>query len=575
MDEKTIEKSLRKLTIIFITVCLALIEVSLLFFHILDQREDREIRNNVKPVLVTCEDRASFYSMTRNKGALEKCGNIYLADGQKKSVYFPGKFGNMYRVFLTAKKQNREPSHITGIILLEILLLSMLYLFIGYRIVRKNNRELLKISYTDTLTGAGNMADFSHKLEALLQTEADFSVLAINVRKFKFINEIFGDIMANNFLCDIKKVLEKAVKENEFFCRETADKFYVCMRTTDKEEIRQRFTTIRNAVQKKFHWYHSEYQITLYAGVVTSDDIERRQLKKEEVMTHVMFALNRARNGQPGELWFYNTELHQVEILRNYVESHMEQALKDGEFKLFLQPQKKLKEGKLGGAEALVRWITPDGNMIYPDQFIPVFEKNRFCSELDFYMVEQVCRQIREWMDTGKEVIPVAVNQSKLVFYKEDYVNRLIKIIKKYEVPAELITLEILESILLGEAKELNARIIELKAKGFKISMDDFGSGYSSLNTLGSLDIDELKLDRVFLLRMTGERREKQEIIMEQIINLARKMDIITVAEGVETREQEEFIIKAGCDYGQGYYYSRPVSAQEFTDNILGNEIKR
>ena len=253
----------------------------------------------------------------------------------------------------------------------------------------------------------------------------------------------------------------------------------------------------------------------------------------------------------------------------------MEQALKDGEFKLFLQPQKNLKEGKLGGAEALVRWITPDGNMIYPDQFIPVFEKNRFCSELDFYMVEQVCRQIREWMDTGKEVIPVAVNQSKLVFYKKDYVNRLIKIIKKYEVPAELITLEILESILLGEAKELNARIIELKAKGFKISMDDFGSGYSSLNTLGSLDIDELKLDRVFLLRMTGERREKQEIIMEQIINLARKMDIITVAEGVETREQEEFIIKAGCDYGQGYYYSRPVSAQEFTDNILGNEIRR
>lgn len=577
--------------------------------------------NEVRGSMVAYDNSVSFFDILAGKSVTGKYGNVYLVNNQGKIVWSPGNgqakisfdgnekenlkkalqnreklfftinvdeekyraymepvsFENMYLVLLSAEEQSREPLYqnvwLTRAILLVILLLSMLYLFIGYRIVRKNNLDLLKVSYTDTLTGAGNMADFSRKLESVLQSEADFSVLAINIRKFKFINEIFGDIMANEFLCDIKEILEKNMTEKEFFCRETADKFYLCLNTKDREIIKQRFTAITEEVQKRFHWYHREYQITLYAGVVTSDELERTHLKKEEVMTHVMFALNRARNAQPDGLRFYDGELHQSEILRNYVESHMAQALKEGEFKLFLQPQKKLNEGILGGAEALVRWVIPEGKIIYPDQFIPVFEKNGFCSELDFYMVEQICRQIREWIDTGKEVIPVAVNQSKLAFYKENYVKRLNDIVEKYQISPELITLEILESILLGEAKELNERIIELKQKGFKISMDDFGSGYSSLNTLSSLDIDELKLDRVFLLKMSEERKEKQQIIMEQIVNLARKMNIITVAEGVETQEQEAFIIEAGCDYGQGYYYSRPVSAQEFTENILGKKI--
>ncbi len=602
MDEKTMEKFLRKLTIIFVTICLVLMAVNWCFSHMLNRIADRELNKKMAVEMTgyqmelkrESDTNLRILSAVANFVTSEEtiCENRFVKslceeckqNGFEKISYFDvdvwgicvGKNGQVEKN-LQADEQSREPLYqnvwFTRTILLVILLLSMLYLFIGYRIVRKNNLDLLKISYTDTLTGAGNMADFSRKLESVLQSEADFSVLAINIRNFKFINEIFGDIMANEFLCDIKEILEKNMTEKEFFCRETADKFYLCLNTKDREIIKQRFTAITEEVQKKFHWYHREYQITLYAGVVTSDELERTHLKKEEVMTHVMFALNRARNAQPDGLRFYDGELHQSEILRNYVESHMAQALKEGEFKLFLQPQKKLNEGILGGAEALVRWVIPEGKIIYPDQFIPVFEKNGFCSELDFYMVEQVCRQIREWIDTGKEVIPVAINQSKLAFYKEDYVKRLSDIVEKYQISPELITLEILESILLGEAKELNERIIELKQKGFKISMDDFGSGYSSLNTLSSLDIDELKLDRVFLLKMSGERKEKQQIIMEQIVNLARKMNIITVAEGVETQEQEAFIIEAGCDYGQGYYYSRPVSAQEFTENILGKKI--
>lgn len=331
MDEKTMEKFLRKLTIIFVTICLVLMAVNWCFSHMLNRIADRELNKKMAVEMTGYQMELKRESDT-NLRILSAVANFVTSE----ETICENRF---VKSLCEECKQN---VWFTRTILLVILLLSMLYLFIGYRIVRKNNLDLLKISYTDTLTGAGNMADFSRKLESVLQSEADFSVLAINIRNFKFINEIFGDIMANEFLCDIKEILEKNMTEKEFFCRETADKFYLCLNTKDREIIKQRFTAITEEVQKKFHWYHREYQITLYAGVVTSDELERTHLKKEEVMTHVMFALNRARNAQPDGLRFYDGELHQSEILRNYVESHMAQELKEVEFILFLQPQKKL-----------------------------------------------------------------------------------------------------------------------------------------------------------------------------------------------------------------------------------------
>ena len=236
---------------------------------------------------------------------------------------------------------------------------------------------------------------------------------------------------------------------------------------------------------------------------------------------------------------------------------------------MFLQPKINLKTGKLGGAEALVRWLKKDGDMIYPNQFIPLFESNGFCARLDMYMVEQVCRRIRKWIDEGIEPIPISVNQSKLLFYEEDYVESLCRLIEKYRIPARLITLEILEGLAIGNVEELNNRISSLQEKGFRISMDDFGSGYSSFNTLGKLKIDELKLDRVFLIEITNEKENRQRIIMEQVVDLTKRLKISTVVEGVETRENEVLIQSFGCDYGQGYYYSRPVSADEFEEKFL------
>lgn len=495
---------------------------------------------------------------------LNRNGTVYQAYAEPMGLH------DWYLLFIVPKQGINETVYrdmlITRVSFLLVVIIANFCIFRGYRMLRKSSMELVKYAYYDPVTGAFNMLRFSQLLEPVIHETRQFSVVALNIRKFKFINEIFGDEAANALLCEVKSVLEASVNEDEFFCRETADKFYILLRTADKEEVRQRLEKIAARISTLFLERHRHYRIMLYMGVAAGVDMQQGEIRREEVMTHVMFALNSAREGQQDNLWFYNTQLHASEELANYIESHMNRALQHGEFKMFLQPKIELKTGKMVGAEALVRWIKADGTMIFPNQFIPLFEQNGFSVELDMYMVEQVCRQIRFWMDSYGVSIPISVNQSKLLFYQDNYVEKLCELIERYQVPARMITLEILEGLALEDARGLNDRLLELKEKGFRISMDDFGSGYSSFNTLSSLDIDELKLDRGFLMEMHGSRRERQQLILEQIAQLAGKMNITTVAEGVETREDEEIILQAGCDYGQGYYYSRPIDAQVFTE---------
>ena len=234
-----------------------------------------------------------------------------------------------------------------------------------------------------------------------------------------------------------------------------------------------------------------------------------------------------------------------------------------------MQPRIKLADNSLSGAEALARWTRNDNTMIYSGSFIPLFEKNGFCSELDMYMFEKVCQQLRQWIDAGYEPVPISINQSKLTFYKSDYVEGLCAILEKYQVPASLIIIEILESMSIDNVEELNRHLDQLKAIGFQISMDDFGSGYSSLNTLARLRIDEVKLDREFLMEAAGTSGKNIRLIIEQIVQLSKKLSISTVIEGVETESDDRFIKKIGCDNGQGYFYSRPIPADVFTREIL------
>lgn len=449
---------------------------------------------------------------------------------------------------------------VTRLIFIGVLCLSVFLLIYGYQMLRKNHKQLIELAYYDSLTGAYNTVRFMQEMKDALSGPEKYSVCVLNIHQFKFINEIFGRAQGDKLLCHISQVLKESVNPGEYFCRDTGDFFWMILKGQNEEAIRERLYEMMEKISRFSLSQHHNYQIMIYCGVA----VRRDDSSAEMMMTHAMFALQTAKGTDRNNVWFYDVELHKQETLQNYIESHMHQALKDKEFRMFLQPKMDMRTGELAGAEALVRWIPKDGTIIYPNQFIPLFESNGFCSSLDMYMVENVCRKIREWIDAGITPVPVSVNQSKLLFYEEDYVENLCSILERYKVPGELITLEILEGLAAGNIDELNKKIDQLKVKGFRISMDDFGSGYSSFNTLGKLHIDELKMDRVFLSAITGKEDERQKIIMAQVVDLAKKLRISTVAEGVETKENEALIRALGCSYGQGYYYSRPVDEEEF-----------
>ena len=449
---------------------------------------------------------------------------------------------------------------VTRLIFIGVLCLSVFLLIYGYRMLRKNHRQLIELAYYDSLTGAYNTVRFMQEMREAFAGPEQYNVCVLNIHQFKFINEIFGRAQGDKLLCHISHVLKESVNSGEYFCRDTGDFFWIVLKGQDEEATGRRLYKMMEKISSFSLSRHHNYQIMLYCGVA----VRRDDSSAEMMMTHAMFALQTAKGTDRNNVWFYDVELHKQETLQNYIESHMHQALKDKEFRMFLQPKMDMRTGKLGGAEALVRWIPKDGTIIYPNQFIPLFESNGFCSSLDMYMVENVCRKIREWIDAGITPVPISVNQSKILFYEEDYVENLCAVLERYRIPGDLITLEILEGLAAGNIDELNEKIDQLKEKGFRISMDDFGSGYSSFNTLGKLHIDELKMDRVFLSAITGKEDERQEIIMAQVVDLAKKLRISTVAEGVETKENETLIRTLGCGYGQGYYYSRPIDEDEF-----------
>lgn len=461
----------------------------------------------------------------------------------------------------------------TQIITVVVLFIILIIIAYGYRIIYRSNHNLIKSAWYDPLTGAYNMAKFEYETAGIIENTYEYSLAAMNIRQFKFINEIFGTRAADLLLCHMKSVIADNITENEYYCRNSEDMFYLLLRDTDRDRIKERIGKMIQEISRYAICNNRDYRILLYCGVVIGTDVEDEEPSVKKSMTHVRFALDTARQSLKNNIWFYDTRLHEDEKLQNYVESHMNQALDNHEFKLYLQPKVNLSTGRTSGAEALVRWIAEEGRIIYPGQFIPVFEANGFCVNLDMYMLEEVCRQIRKWIDDGLTPVPVSVNQSKLLFYEADYIANLKSLLDKYQIPAELISLEILEGLASENVNELNKRIGRLREIGFKISLDDFGSGYSSMNTLASLEIDELKFDRGFLLGLkdSGEEYERQIIIMNEIVELTKKLKISTVVEGVETKENEELVRALGCEYGQGYYYSMPMSASEFSEKYVKN----
>lgn len=258
-------------------------------------------------------------------------------------------------------------------------------------------------------------------------------------------------------------------------------------------------------------------------------------------------------------------EYKEIEF-KDKLEKEVNKAIENNEFKIFIQPKINCKTQSIIGGEALVRWNNEEKGFITPDQFIPLFEKYNIIFKLDMYVLEEICKRQLRWIQDGERKV-ISVNQSIKNIYKENYIKSIIDIIDKYGIPHNLIELEFTESIFTENVDILTLTIDRLHKESISIAMDDFGSGYSSFNMLKNFNIDVLKLDKEFLKEEAN--KEKGRLVIESIIIMAKKLNIVTVAEGVETEEQVEFLKKIGCDILQGYYYSKPIEINEYEDKYI------
>ena len=449
-----------------------------------------------------------------------------------------------------------------------VVLFMILFLYI-YKLLKKEKKTLQILAYKDVLTGIDNRNCFVTKLPALVETPVDYALVLMNVSGFKFVNEFFGFERGNALLQHIADILEKNIGEKECCYRDNADHFGLLLHYKGRQELIRRIKQIHKEINSYTASPNQEYRINCNFGIhiIQAGNKKSHQLTPDGAINGALLALNSVNGNMANPIAFYDEALHEEARKKVEIASQMHAALANGEFHMYLQPKYYLNDQSLHSAEALVRWYSSDGVIHYPDEFIPVFEENGFITDLDMFMLEEACRSVAGWIEQGYDMRPISVNQSRIFFYDEEYLDKFHEIVDQYHIDPSMIILEVTESVAMSNLERVKMVIRKLHNMGFSISMDDFGSGYSSLNTLKDLDIAELKLDREFLSEQSNSKRG--QIVIESVIHLAKALSITTVAEGIENETQLEFLESIHCDIGQGYYFARPMPAEEFERTVL------
>ena len=340
--------------------------------------------------------------------------------------------------------------------------------------------------------------------------------------------------------------------------------YYFCCESENDEETLKILNDINNEINETM----VNIKIVLSYGIYRIND---KQIGINEIIEYVSYAHKISKRDTTRNITFYDDTLKFNMLNEKQIENDMDEALINEDFKLYLQPKYNIHTYKINGAEALVRWEHPTKGLMPPGKFIPIFEKNGFIIKLDMYMLEQVCKFIKYNEEKGRKNFPISVNISKLNFRRKDLKDHIMKIINKYEVNPKLIELEITESLISEEPEEIIKIINDFKKENVSISMDDFGTGYSSLNMLQSLPVDTLKIDCGFFRDF--EKSKKGAAIIKCIVVLAKELSLDIVAEGVETKEEVEYLKEIDCSNIQGYYFCKPVTLEEFEKRaFLNNE---
>ncbi|NLA70564.1 MAG: EAL domain-containing protein [Clostridiales bacterium] len=317
---------------------------------------------------------------------------------------------------------------------------------------------------------------------------------------------------------------------------------------------------IKDAPINNFFMKYGVYTTT-DRGLPISDMCDRAQMAIESIKHQFGYCYA-----------IYDDKFRQKLMREHQLNDYKEQALKESQFLVYLQPKHDSKTREIVGAEALVRWKHPELGFILPNEFIPLFERNGFITKLDEYVWNIACQILHRWQNENKKFIPISVNASRNDFMQENLPEMLFNLVKKYDIPAEMLHIEITESAYTDNPQQIISVVSSLRYMGFLIEMDDFGSGYSSLNMLSELPIDILKLDMRFMQQADSVITNRKRSILSFIISLSKLLELSTVAEGVETEEEVGLLSEMGCDYIQGYYFAKPMPIDEFEKYLIDYE---
>ena len=435
-----------------------------------------------------------------------------------------------------------------------------------FRIRNAIDKSRMIMSERDPVTGLYSKLKFYQSVRQMLTdaTGETFAFVRFDIDRFKMINSFYGIKEGDNVLRSIASELRRISTAFEKFIygRLENDIFAVCM--PYKEE---NIDLLANALQINLKKLNKDYNIKVSCGVYIINDYN---MDVAEMYDRAFLAAKSCKGKFVQNIAYYDESMIENMKQEQYIINEVNRALEEEQFEVYLQPKINLMTDRSYGAEALVRWRHPEKGMISPGEFIPIYERNGIIGRLDLYMWRHVCMILRRWLDEGQNPNPISVNVSRVNIYNPHLVEILKNLITEFQIPPYLLNLELTESAFMEDQELVMKTMSRLHQIGFKIMMDDFGSGYSSLNILKDMEVDYLKVDMKFL-QQDQEFNGKGEKVLTSVVRMAKWLHLPSIVEGVETLEQVDFLKCIGCEYAQGYYYAKPMPVEEY-ESFLSRE---
>lgn len=452
------------------------------------------------------------------------------------------------------KKTVNEIAAFGGLVTLILIVPFVLMLVVVFAQIRGNGK-LKKLLYLDVVTGGHNWIYFQTVVsKKIKKSKEQYAMVAFEINKFMVLNDVYGNNEVESILEQITKYINANLGRKEYACRYAINQYNMILEYSGNNQLVERINRILEGLSS----IYPKEKLYFNTGIYVIPD---KKISIDRMNNYASIAVQLSRKKTDSPIIIFDDKIRSKMLNEKEIEDCMESALDNEEFQVYLQPKYSTIDRKLSGAEALVRW-KKDGRIISPGVFIPIFEINGFIVNLDDYMIKKVAMLQEKWIKENKEVVPISVNVSRVHLNQSNLAEHIRDIVDQYEVPHNLIEIELTESAFFDNKNIIIETVDKLKEYGFSVSMDDFGSGYSSLNSLKDLPLDVVKLDGEFFKETKDEERGRK--VVKDTISMAKNLDMLIVAEGIETIEQVEFLEKSGCDLIQGFYFARPMPVEEF-----------